>query len=287
MANIQPQVLAIGALYAKALAHVLGHAARHHIAGGKFGFFRLVIGHKAVFVHVQQGAAVAAAAFCDQNVRGHGACGVKLHGFHIAQGHNARFKGRDLAAAVTDDGIGGGPVNTAITARGDKGCLGEIAHQFAGAQIAGNAAHAALSIMNQGLGLHAVMHVNAQLQQAVIKGEQHGVACAVRGITGAPFGRAAKGAGVDQPLVFLFFRCLKGLAALVVGVFTGHNAAPGNAHPGHFAHGDGACLGKQAGHFLVAAPVGAFDRIVEVHLGAVALAHDGVAQRRLHAAHGG
>ena len=48
--------------------------------------------------------------------------------------------------------------------------------------------------MNQGLGLHAVMYVNAQLQQAVIKGEQHGVACAVRCITGAPFGRAAKGA---------------------------------------------------------------------------------------------
>ena len=163
VADIEPQVLAVGALHAKAFAHVFCHAARNHVARGKLGLFGLIIGHKAVFVHVQQGSAVATAAFCNQNVGGHCARGVKLHGLHVAKGHNARFKGGDLAAAVADDGIGGGAVNAAITASGDQRGLGKIAHQLAGAQVTRNAAHAALAVVDEGLGLHAVVHVNAQL----------------------------------------------------------------------------------------------------------------------------
>ena len=140
--------------------------------------------------------------------------------------------------------------------------------------------------MHQGLGLHAVVHVHAQLQQAVVQGEEHGMARAVRGIAGTPFGRAAEGPGMDQAFILGLFRGLKGFAALVIGVFAGHHPAPGHAHPGHFAHGDGRGLGEQAGHLLVAAPVRAFDRVVEMNFRAVAVAHDGIAQGRLHAAHG-
>ena len=211
---------------------------------------------------------------------------MELHGLHIAQRHHARVQGGDLAAAVADHGVGGGPVDAPVTARGDKRGFGEIAHQLAGAQITGHAAHAALAVMHQGLGLHAVVHVHAQLQQAVVQGEEHGMARAVRSVAGAPFGRAAEGAGMDQPFVLGLFRGLKGFAALVIGMLAGHHPAPGHAHPGHFAHGDGRGLGEQAGHLLVAAPVRAFDRVVEMDFRAVAVAHDGIAQGRLHAAHG-
>ena len=90
---------------------------------------------------------------------------------------------------------------------------------------------------------------------------------------------------MDQPFVFLFFRGLKGFAALIVGMFAGHDTAPGNAHPGHFAHSYGAGFGKKPCNFLVTAPVRAFDRIVKMHFRAVAFTHDGIAQRCLHTAH--
>ena len=283
--DVQPEVLAIGAFDAVALAHVFGHAAGNHVARGQLGLFRLIVGHEAVFVHVQQGAAVAAAAFGDQNIRGHRARGVKLHGLHVAQGHQAGFQGCDLTATVADDRVGGGPVDAAVAARGDERGLGEVARKLAGAQVAGHAAHAVFAVVDQHFGLHAVVHLHAQLQQAVVQGEEHGVARAVRSVAGTPLGRAAKGAGVDQALVFLLFCGLKRLAAFKVGVLARHHAAPGHAHPGHFTHGDGGSFGKKAGHFLVAAPVRPLNGVGKMDFGAVAIAHDGIAQGRLHAAH--
>ena len=136
--------------------------------------------------------------------------------------------------------------------------------------------------MNERFGLHAVVHVHTQLQQAVIQGEEHGMSCAVRCIAGAPFGCSAKGAGVNEASVFGFFLCLKGLASLKVGMFARFHAVPGHAKIGHLAHGYGRSVCKNAGHFLVAAPVGTFNGIHKMHVGAVAFAHDGVAEGRLH-----
>ena len=90
---------------------------------------------------------------------------------------------------------------------------------------------------------------------------------------------------MDQPFIFLFFCGLKGLAALVISMLTRNNAAPGYPHPGHFTHGYGAGLGKKPRHFLVTAPVRAFNGVIEMDFGAVAFAHYGVTQGRLHAAH--
>lgn len=73
--DIQPQVVTVGALHAEALAHVLGHAPGNHVAGGKLGLLRLVVGHETVLVHVEERPAVAAAAFRHQNVGGHAAGG--------------------------------------------------------------------------------------------------------------------------------------------------------------------------------------------------------------------
>ena len=140
--------------------------------------------------------------------------------------------------------------------------------------------------MNKGFGLHAVMHGDAELDGPVVEGVQHFVSGAVRRVAGTPFGRSAEGAGVDEAFVFGFFRGLEGLAALEVGVLAGNDAVPGAAEEGHFAHGDGGCFREDTGHFLVAAPVRALDRVVEMDFGAVAIAHDGVAESSLHAALG-
>ena len=53
---------------------------------------------------------------------------------------------------------------------------------------------------------------------------------------------------------------------------------------GEFAHDNGRGVHEHAGHFLVASPVRALDRIQKMDIRAVALTHDGVAQSRLHAA---
>lgn len=63
----------------------------------------------------------------------------------------------------------GNAVNAAIAACGDKRGLGKIAHQLAGAQVARHTAHAALAVVNESLGLHAVVYVHAQLQQAICR----------------------------------------------------------------------------------------------------------------------
>ena len=55
---------------------------------------------------------------------------------------------------------------------------------------------------------------------------------------------------------------------------------------GHLAHGHGGQLHEEPGHFLVAAPVGAFDRIFKMDVRVVAVAHGHIAQGGLHAALG-
>ena len=130
------------------------------------------------------------------------------------------------------------------------------------------------------------MHGDAKLDGPVVEGVQHFVSGSVRRVAGTPFGRSAEGAGVDEAFILGLFRGLEGLAAFEVGVLAGNDAVPGAAEEGHFAHGDGGCFREDTGHFLVAAPVRALDRVVEMDFGAVAIAHDGVAESSLHAALG-
>ena len=211
---------------------------------------------------------------------------MELNGFHIAERNDAGIEGDDVTAAIADDRVRGGAVDAAVAAGGDERGLGEIADEFAGAQVTGDAAHALIAVVDEGFGLHSVMHGNAELDGPVIEGVQHFVSGAVRRVAGTPFGRTAKGAGMNKPIVLGLFRSLEEFAALEVGMFAGNDAVPGAAEEGHFAHGDGGRFREDAGHFLVAAPVGALDRVVEVDFRAVTVTHDGVAESSLHAALG-
>ena len=284
VADIQPQVITVGALHAEALAHVLGHAPGNHVAGGKFGLLRLVVGHETVLVHVEERPAVAAAAFRHQNVRGHAARGMELDGLHVAEGHDAGIQGADLAAAVADDGVGGGAVDAPVPTCGDEGRLGDVGDKLPVAQGTDNRAHAALAVMDEGLSLHTVVDFHAVLEAFAVEGVQHGTPRAVSRVTGAPFRGAAEGAGVDEPVFAFLLFGLERLAALIVDVFARDDAVPRHAPVGHFTHDDGRAVRENAGHFLIAAPVGTLHGIGEVDVGAVALAHDGVAEGRLHTA---
>ena len=282
--DVQPQVLAVGTLHALAGAHVLDHAARDHVARGQFRLVRLVVGHEAVFVAVQQGAAVATAAFGNQNVGGHGARGVKLHGFHVAEFRHAGIQRQRQARPFADDGVGRGAVDAPVPAGCHQRGPREVGTQFAGAQAAHDGPVAGFAVVDQRDGFRPVVHGHAKLRGAVVHGVQHRVARAVGRVAGAPLGRAAEGARVDEAVVFGLFGGLEGLAALPVGVRARHNTVPRHPPVGQAAHFDGGRFHEHAGHFLVRAPVGAFHGVQKVHVGAVAVAHDGVAKGSLHAA---
>ena len=69
--------------------------------------------------------------------------------------------------------------------------------------------------------------------------------------------------------------------------FPWNHPRPGHAPGGHLAHGHRGKFGKEAGHILFAAPVGAFHSVFEVNIGVVAAAHGDVAKGGLHTALGG
>ena len=136
--------------------------------------------------------------------------------------------------------------------------------------------------MDEGFGLHPIVDFHAVLETFAVEGVQHGTSRAVSRVTGTPFRGAAEGAGVDKPVFAFLFFGLEGLAALIIGVLARDDAVPRHAPMGHFTHDDGRAVREDAGHFLIAAPVGTLHGVGEVDVGAVALAHDGVAEGRLH-----
>ena len=287
VADVEPEVVAVGRRHAEALAHVLGHAPRHHVAGGELGLFRLVVGHEPVFVLVEQGAAVAPAAFGHQNVGRHDAGRVELHGLHVAERHHAGVQGADEPAAVADHGVGGLAVDATETTRGNERGPGQIGGQLAGFEAPGNGAHAGGPVVDERDGLDLVHDVDAHLGGPVVERVKHAMPGAIGRVAGAPLGRAAEVARVDQSRVFGFFVGGKRLAALVIGLLAGHDPVPGHAPEGHLAHGDGRGVDEQPGHFLVAAPVRTLDRVREMHVRGIPFAHGRVAERGLHAALGG
>jgi hypothetical protein len=52
MADIKPEMIAIWRFNPESFADVFLHTAGYNVTGGKFCFFRFVIRHKSVFVHV-------------------------------------------------------------------------------------------------------------------------------------------------------------------------------------------------------------------------------------------
>ena len=113
---------------------------------------------------------------------------------------------------------------------------------------------------------------------------EHGVAGAVRNITGAPLVGAAEGALSDQSMGFVAlgdgdFLPVDDDVAIASGY-----PAPGEAPGRQLAHRFGRGIDEHAHDLLVCAPVAAAHRVFEVHVFIVALALDDVAEACLHAA---
>ena len=284
VADVQPEVGAVGAVDPEALADVVQHPAADHVPGGDFLFHRLVIGHEAVEIFIQEDAAVSPAAFGDQDIGGHDAGGMELHRLHVAQGHDAGVLGDGHAGAFIDHGVGGGAVDAAVAAGGDDRGLGQVGANLAGAQIHGHGAETGLAVVDQADGLAAIMHRHPQLHHHGIHGVLEDVAGAVGGEAGAPLGGAAELALGDEAGLFLE---VFDIGAVGQGALAGDHPGPGHAPMGQLAHGHGGQFAEEPGHFLVAAPVGALDRIFKVDVGIVAVALGDVAEGRLHAPLGG
>ena len=284
VADVQPEVGAVGAVHPEALADVVQHPAADHVPGGDFLFHRLIIGHEAVEIFVEEDAAVAPAAFGHQDIGGNDAGGMELHRLHVAQGHEAGVLGDGHAGAFIDDGVGGGAVDAAVAAGGDDRGLGQVGANLAGAQIHGHGAETGLAVVDQADGLAAIMDRDPEFHHHGIHGVLEDVAGAVGGEAGAPLGGAAELALGDEAGLFLE---VFDLSAVGQSSFAGDHPGPGDAPMGKLAHGHGGQFAEKPGHFLVAAPVGALDRIFKVDVGIVAVALGHVAEGRLHAPLGG
>jgi len=127
------------------------------------------------------------------------------------------------------------------------------------------------------------MHGDAQLDHHRVHGVLQDMAGAVSSEAGAPFGGAAELALGDEAGFFLELLHLH-----PVGQAAAAGDNPGPRHPphGHLAYGHRSQLHEQAGHILVAAPIGAFDRVFKVNVRIVPVAHSHIAQGGLHAALG-
>ena len=287
--DVQPQVLGLGRIARNALAapNMLGHAARNHVARGQFGLFRLVIGHETVAVHVAQQAAVATATLGHENAGRHDGRGVELHRFHVGQTGHAGFQSQGGAHAFVDQCVGGDAIDAAMAAGGHHGGFGHPGSQFTRDQIPHHRALAAAAVVDQRNRFHALVHGNALRHGTVTQRVQHGVAGTVGGVAGAPFARAAKIARGDQAVGFVALGQRDTLAVDDGFVVALAHAVPRHAPGGQFAHGLGRHVGEHAGDQLIAPPVGAAHRILEMHILVVAGALDGVGQACLHAALGG
>ena len=202
MPDIQPQVGAVWTFDAKTLPDVIHHPTADHVPAGQLFFRRLVVGHETVQVFIQQITTVPPATFGNQNVGGHDAGGMELHCLHISQGHHPGVQGNGHTGAFVNNRIGGSAVDPAIAAGSNNRGLGQIGPETAGAQAADYGAVAFFAVVDKGHGLDAIVDGNTQLDNHGIHGILQHMAGAVRGITGAPLGSAAKGPLGDETFFF-------------------------------------------------------------------------------------
>ena len=284
--DVEPEMFTKTVSRTLAATDVGFHAAGDDVTRGEFLFLRFVVRHEAVAIDVAQQAAVAAAAFGDQDAGRKNRGRVKLHGFHVGERYDTGFERDGGTDALVDHGIGRRLVDAPETAGGDAGGARNVGRQLAVGQVADDGAVAALAVMDQRDGFHAFVHRNAGGNGLVADSVEHGVAGAVGNVTGAPFFCAAEIAGGNQALGGL--RLVQGDALAVDDhiVRTGLNTVPGNAPGRQFADGLRSGMDEHAGDLLVGSPVAAAYGVFEMNVFVVAGTLCGVAQTGLHAALG-
>ena len=140
------------------LRDVLFHAARHDVARGELLLLRLVVGHEAMAVGVLQQAAVAAAAFGDEDARREDRGRVELHRLHVAERGDAGFERERVPDALADHRVGRDAIEPAGAAGGDRRGLGDVGDQLAGDEVAHDRAVAAAAVVDQRERLGALVH---------------------------------------------------------------------------------------------------------------------------------
>jgi hypothetical protein len=105
-----------------------------------------------------------------------------------------------------------------------------------------------------------------------------------RGVTRAPFRRAAEVSMHDEACICLGFLDLDFLTLDEVGVAPRANAGPGHSPVRKLSHGRRGPVGEDARDFLVCPPIGALYRVEEMQGGVVSFGLHAVAECGLHAA---
>jgi len=284
--DVQPQVIAVRRPDALAVAHVLGHPARDHVARGQLLLFRLVVGHEPVAVDVAQQTAIAATTLGGQDASRDDRGGVKLHRLHVAQRGDPGLQCQRHAGAFADDSVGRNLVDAPIPSGCNHGGPGQVGGQRTGDQIAHDRAVAATALMNQRQRLGAFDDRNPLGNRAIAQRKQHRVAGTVGGVAGPPFPGAAKIARGDQSMRVGRLGDRDPLGVDDRLALPGAHPVPRYAPAGQFAYGLWRGMDEHPGDLMVATPVRALDRVLEVHVLVIAAPHDRVTQTGLHAALG-
>ena len=281
--DVEPQVLAEAVAGALALGDVLLHPPRYDVARRELLLLGLVVGHEPVAVDVLEQAAVAAAAFGDQDAGREDARRMELHRFHVAERRHAGFERDAAAEAFADHGIGRHAIEAAGAAARDGRGLGHVRDELAGDEVADDGAVAAARIVDQRDRLGPLVHGNRRADRLIAHRLQHGVARSVRHVAGAPLLGAPEVALGDEAVRFV---ALGDRHLLIVdddGPVALAHAAPRQAPRGQLAHRLRRGVDEHPHDALVGAPVAAAHRVLEMHVLVVALALDHVAERGLHA----
>src|ERR1051325_12181133 len=130
---------------------------------------------------------------------------MKLYRFHVAEGCNTGLQRDGRGNALGNRCVGGHSVEPSGTAAGDRGSFGNISDQFAGDQVAHDRAVTTRAVVNQSNRFGALMHRYLMSDRLIAHGKKHGVAGAVRNITGTTLVGAAEGALGDQAMSFVAF----------------------------------------------------------------------------------
>ena len=241
---------------AAAFTDLQGHAARHHVTGGKVLGGGGITLHEALAFRVDQIAAFAAGTLGDEAARAVDAGRMELHEFHVLQ-RQARTGHHAAAVAGAGVGRGGGEIGAAIAA-------GRQNHHLRGEAVNG----AVIEVP----GDHALAH-------AVFRHDQ-----VEREILDVEFGVVAQGLAIERVQDGVAGTVRRRAGALHRGAFAVvlHVAAEGalvdaailGAREGHtivlqLIHGLGGLTGEILHGVGVAEPVGALHRVVHVPFPAV------------------
>ena len=249
MGQIKLNVIAVRAT-ATTLFNLLIHASRNKVARRKIFQFRGVALHKALTVLVAQNRAFTTAALSQQHARVMYARWMELPELHVFQ-RNACTCSHTEAVAGIDEGVGRRCKNSACAARGKQHAFGVKDRHFSGFHLkCRDADHVAVGIANDVERHPFNEECGVALRVLLIERVQHCMPCAVsrRARTRHRFFTVLRAVATERALINRAVRI----------------AVKRHTHVLKFVHDFWRFTAHEFDGVLIAEPVGAFHRIVEV-----------------------